>query len=181
MEQEKSISDIILKRLEYAAKQVGAISACVSIALFGISNIFFEAGTSLGIAIGSFGLLGALEAFHIQTNSKLKERCHLPDANSLLGSFTGKYPKWNPKVIQEFNHHGFGFRTIGFDQLEIPIGISNPLCPACHKPICSESVECKFPGRVAIRLQCSCGFSVASDKTIAEIKEEASAMGGVPR
>jgi len=172
------LSEIILNRIEQAAKNIGAISVCSAIVVFGISSIFVSTSIAGSLTLATFGLCGILETFHVQRKATLHDRCQYRyrEANSKLFIELRDNKPWRAEVVDEFEHGGFKFQAIGFDECKMPFIVTNPLCPACHEVICLETVQCKFPGRFSIIFHCRCGYSCVSPKTLAELHMEAQTL-----
>lgn len=169
------------KRLADATRRTGTISALLATGIFGVGFIFLSASTALGLAVGTLGACGGVEAFHAQREAKLHQRCKASNIDSLFFAILHKFPKWEPKVIQQISHGVFRFNVIGFEHLPTPLGLSEPICPACGHPNLAERAHCLFPGRIRIRLLCACGWTTISLQTIAELRAEAADMARLPK
>jgi hypothetical protein len=173
--------DAVSYALQRAAERVGVLTSLISLSVFGVALLFTGAKLATAIAVFCFGLVGFLEAFHVQRHAEIVKRRQDPKVNALLEAFTSARHNWHPKIFKQFTHCGFGFNAIGFKELPLPIGLSAPKCPACGDHNLLEEVVVRFPGRVAIRFHCLCGFSEQSQKTRAELMQEAAELAGLPR
>lgn len=177
---ETSESPVFISRwMERAERSVGVITLLIAISCFGVGALV--AGPMYGayVAIIAFGIVGGLEVFHIQAKAEAKRRTANLVQQDLFWGIYEKYSRWQPKILKEFTHNGLEFRSIGFEELQIPLGITPPLCPTCKSHL-AERISTGFPGRVRIEFFCSCGNRIRSKFTKAEVMEEAAHLASLP-
>lgn len=175
---EKDLWKIFARKVSAAADCVGVISTLCALVVYGVAAIAgAERAWAYGVA--AFGLIGALEVFHSQRKTELNKRCEPPRGITIgLASSVGGWID-KSRIHQKFEHGGCQFFTFGSaDKSPVPLAITDPLCPTCQRKL-GEVVEVRFPGRVNIRLQCACGFTKASRRTLEELLTEAADMAGV--
>ena len=180
MVHEKGLWEIFTRKVATATDCVGVLSTLCALAIYGAAAI---AGAERAWAYGvtAFGFIGALEVFHSQRKTELDKRCKSP-GNVAVANFSS-VGGWIDKsrIFEEFEHGGCQFFAFGSaNKSPVPLAITDPLCPACQRKL-GEVVEVRFPGRVKIRLQCACGFTKASRRTLAELLAEAADMAGLQR
>jgi len=165
--------------VDRAARATGVLTALSALGVFGFASAIIDPKFGFYLAIGSFGVFGAIEVFHRQSKEELQRRSAPSRANKLFEDMLSNKPKWQGKMIESFEYEGVLFNVLGFDQLPIPLGLSRPLCPQCNKPII-EKKSVKFPGRVQIDLECTCGYEKRLKHTISEITERAADRANLP-
>ena len=172
---------VVSKHLDRAANAAGVLTLLLTAGVFGVFALFFEFKTAALSSFCFFGFSGALEVFHRQRKAELNQRNQPIDINSIFEKMLIKSKNtWHIKVHKEFNHSGFLFRTLGFEEVpEGAVTIAGPLCPTCHDHLFVE-VGTRFPGINQITFKCLCGFSQKSDKTESEIIKEVAQLSGVP-
>lgn len=169
---------IMRQFVQRALGAVGVLTALLSLAVFGVVMTFVSDPRWLLLAL--VGAFGAIEAAHVRAVAKLRERREAGADSRLYTDIADKHVLWNPKVLNEFLHGGVCFRVLGFDQLQIPLAVAGPLCPACKAHL-TERRELRFPLRARMHFLCRCGFRQPSPHTLGELREEAEAMSGTPR
>lgn len=166
-------------RISRAVDATGTLTALLTLAAFGLCALAVGPARAGLAALAVFGLAGAAEVFHRQRQAELVQRCQLPDPSGLLFAAL-RAKKWNPKVLDQFEHGGLCWHVLGFEEVQLPFGIGGPQCPSCGKHV-SERVSVRFPGRLRIQLCCRCGFAAPARHTIAELRREAAELANLPR
>jgi len=165
--------------LHRAVLAVGVLPALLTLAAGG-GLLALSTGEPVWALLSVFGALGSAEVFDRQRKADCVELRQKAPAKSLLMEIQDAHPDWHIKVLKEFEHGGLLFRVAGFDELEIPLSVTAPLCPRCGADL-TERIEVGFPGRVRIEHRCACGFAQRSPYPLDELQAEAKAMGGCPR
>lgn len=167
------------KAFDRAIQAVGVISVLLTLAIFGALMFAFDRAP-VWLAAALFGAFGTAEVFHRQRHADLINRRELPKELSLFLSILDAHPRWEPKVIKEFQYGGLRFRAFGFEELKIPLSVAEPLCPRCGGRV-TERRETRFPFRHRIEHRCVCGFSQLSCQTLGELHQEAHDFAGCPK
>jgi len=128
------------RSLARAAGTVGVITGLLTIGVWGFGAFAFGMTGGLWLALGTFGVAGALEVAFRQTHAAVRERGVRPKVDETLFCILDIHPHWHVKVLQEFEHRGIFFCTWGFQEAPIPIAISPPLCPVCKKKLLCDPV-----------------------------------------
>jgi len=158
--------------------EIGVIAPICGLAAFGLSFMFFSLWFSVGAAMLGFAVSGGL--FWNHSNAKTTLALRQKDTHEdVLGNVRRARPDWHHKIIKEIKHHGIVFHAIGFDELQIAMDVSQPLCTACGG-ILVERARVVFPGRIKIQFVCPCGVSVPSAFTLSELSAEARRIANVP-
>jgi len=160
-----------------AVQAVGVLPTLLTLTAAGLLLAWLWSNAAW-LLLALFGAMGSAEVFHRQQKAELIKRRETT-IESLLFRFIDKYPKWRPKVLKEFQHGGLLFRTMGFEELEVPLAIAGPLCPRCAGHL-TERREVRFPGRCRIQHRCPCGFTQPSPHSLGELQQEAYQMAGCP-
>src|SRR5258708_3725026 len=172
LEKPMLIPQFLDRWLQIAEKAVGAITILLSIAAFAIGLQIHDLRTATVSGLVTFGLVGALELTLAKWRLSLRERMEAKSDNELFCDIRKAHPDWKPEILKEFTHSGLFFRSIGFDNLKIPLTVTPPLCPKCKGHL-AERRKIIFPPFVKFRHFCICGFSQLSSLTISELRKEA--------
>jgi hypothetical protein len=171
--------NFISRWIHRCEKQVGLITLFVGLTAFALTALIWNPYRATFAAIGAFAIIGSAERFHINRKSELLQRCHSSYEADLMLAVAKKHPLWKPKLFKEFLHGQARFNVGGFEQAPIPFMISEPLCPRCSNKLI-ERITVFFPGIIRIKWLCNCGFKTKSNKTLAEIQNEAAKIGNLP-
>jgi len=180
IESQPTVPLFIERWLKKAESAVGAITILLGIAGFGVGLLFGNYVTGLVGAFITFGIVGALEVHHIQTKVRLLQR--LKERNDRNALFNGirKTRGSLPKIISEFEHDGVCFRSVGLEDVPLPLTMAGPLCPKCNGVLAQRSTV-QFPGIIRITFLCRCGFAKPSSLTRAELIAEAEQIANLPK
>lgn len=176
---ESGLRKSLSKAFDRAMGAVGTLTLLLSCGVFGFGSAVWGRERGLWLGLGGLGLFGALELFHRQSQTKLMQRCQPLNINALFQSACQAKPSWKTKTFQEFTHGGLFFRTVGFENVPVPLAIAGPLCPACHDHL-AQRAEVRFPGRARITFVCKCGRVMTSARSKSELIDEAAKLGGLP-
>jgi hypothetical protein len=175
-----SILEAISDALGRAFGAVGAIVLLLALAAGGLAGFFFGTMGGVYAAAVALGVAGALQVFHRYRCAELKKRRQRLDMESVFHSAMLDGDPSFPKVVEEFNHEGFVFRTLTVEEREVPLTVSVPLCPWCGERLLDRA-EVSFPGRVRLWFECTCGWRRESAFTEPELRAQAARLGGVPK
>jgi len=174
----KELWQSLAAAMHRAVLAVGVLPALLTLAVAG-PVLAAAAGEPLWWLLAVFGAFGSAEVFHRQRKAQLVQLRGLPKEPRLLDELRGAHPGWKVKVLKQFHHGGLLFRVGGFEELEIPLSVTPPLCPRCGGGL-AERREARFPGRTRIEHRCACGFAQRSPHTLGELYAEAHQMAGCP-
>lgn len=169
--------ELMQEVLRRAVLAVGVLSTLLTLAAAGLL-LAWRFGDVAWLLLALFGALGSAEVLHRQQQAHLVQRRQVLGCDVFL-AMARKHPHWQPKVLKKFEHGGLLFHVVGFEQLEVPLAVTSPLCPRCTGHL-AERRETLRPGRVRIEHRCSCGFAQRSAHTLGELQHEAHQMAGCP-
>lgn len=175
-----NFKNIIANAIDRAANAVGVITILSTIAIFGIFTLFWGLGVSIWITIFFFGVSGIFEVFHIQRIADLNKRISNVQESNLVEKLAFARKVGDVKIVEQVSYRGFLFNGIGFEKLPITVGVSQPLCPKCKRPVVMDA-KVKFPGRTKIRYFCLCGFEQFGRLTTNEMRMQVGKALNEPR
>ena len=168
-----NFSDTTISRwLKRAEGVVSIYTILAGIAAYGFGAYFVDLLHGFYLAVGVFGAVGAFDMFHRQRHAELDQRCQYVHKSGLVWDVFRQRPNWKPKIIQEFAHSGFRFKSLGFEEIPNVLFVTYPLCPACGDTLAQRGCFA-FPYRPRFRLYCKCGYSHDSEHSSYELQCEA--------
>ena len=176
----KKFSSFIISLVDRAATTAGMITVFISMAAFGLGSLFVNANSGLYVGIIAFGIAGAYEVAFRQRKAEARQRSKRAKPSDIIPRIVDVYPDWHLKILQEFKHGGFIFRSMGFEEIPVPLAIAGPLCPVCKKSL-AVRVHVSYFLKVRFTYICACGLNLSSPLSEDELRQEAADIANLPK
>lgn len=178
---DKTVVDALRAALQRAADSTSAVTVLLVIGIFGAFAALLPIKIAAWLGVAVFGFAGAFEVFLRQAKARIEQLRQPFSPNAALESVLRARGQWRPKIVKEFQHGGLRFNALAFEELQIPLGVTDPLCPRCQGKVFFE-YRLEFPGRIAITASCpECGWALHGCKPRNELMKDAAEIAGVPR
>ena len=181
-----SVISQFLEGLFRKCEEHAGICTCLAgIFLFGVGLISTESIIfSAGMACIGFAIIGFLQLSYEHTSMESRRMNEVPDDVKSLVHISKHKSSWQIEELEEFSYCSVKWKSMGFDQLRVPITIAGPLCPACGSKMAYRACHRYIVLPVYI-LYCHCGDNnkriVRLPKPLSMVREEVLNMKNVPK
>lgn len=166
--------------LARALESAGLITVFLTLGAIGVAALIGGPGKAPWAGLAAFGLVGAIEVIHRQTQANIEKLCdtaYMDRNEEILFAIAEKNPGWNPVVFKEFKHGGFLWQAVRFEKYPIAFAITGPYCPRCGNNL-TERLEVLFPLRTRRLAICTCDYTAIAKLPFKVLKNEAHQLSG---
>lgn len=154
---ERSVLAAAARALERAIGAAGVKTGLLTLGVFGLAAALFPIRTAGALAVAVLGFAGALEVARREAETHIEQSRQFTHPPTFFAALDC-HPRWRAQVLDQFEYGGLRFNTIGFEEMPIPLAVSEPLCPACQRQVHFITVL-RFPVRPETRAVCPwCGW-----------------------